>query len=89
MNTMTMYSISGLSNAAMLAVRVENPPVPRVENDWQTASKPSIPASQSARISTSVSRMYIFQSALVVSNTRGVSRCDLALLAEREGFEPS
>jgi hypothetical protein len=45
MKTMRMASTSGSSKAAMLAVRVEKPPVPSVENVWQRASKADRPAS--------------------------------------------
>ena len=48
MKMTSRYSISGLSKPAMLAVRVEKPPVPRVENVWQIASYASMPAHRNA-----------------------------------------
>lgn len=48
MKTMRMTSTTGSSNAATLAVRVENPPVPSVEKVWQMASKAESPASRSS-----------------------------------------
>jgi len=55
MNTTMIASITTESKAATLAVRVENPPVPSVENVWHAASNRDRPASCSATIWSSVS----------------------------------
>ena len=54
MNTTITHSTAGLPNPPTLALRVEKPPVPRVEKEWHAASKPLIPASRRARYSATV-----------------------------------
>ncbi len=49
-----IHSTAGLAKPPTLAVRVEKPPVPRVENVWHNASSQPIPAARRASAWTTV-----------------------------------
>ncbi len=73
-----MYCTAGAWKAATLSVRVEKPPVPRVEKVWHAASKALMPAARSRAYSASDRPAYTFQSASAVSAMRGASFSDRA-----------
>ncbi len=56
MKTVITIIIYGEEKAAMPLLRVENPPVDNVENEWQTASKNGIPPMISRMISERVNK---------------------------------
>jgi uncharacterized protein (UPF0218 family) len=56
MKTVITIIIYGVENAAIPLLRVENPPVDKVENEWQIASKNGIPPRTSKTTSEKVSK---------------------------------
>ena len=57
MKTVQIHSAAGRPNPPTLALRVEKPPVPIVENAWARASTALMPAFHSSNVCTAVSDM--------------------------------
>ena len=74
MKNVSTVSIYTLSNAAMLAVRVENPPVATVVSEWQMASHHVMPPARNSTNSTAARMRYTPHSILAVEAIRGSMR---------------
>ena len=57
MKAVQIHSTAGRPNPPTLALRVENPPVPIVENAWASASTAHMPAFHSSSACAAVSAM--------------------------------
>ena len=89
MNSVAMYWAAG-EKAAILALRVENPPVATVAKEWHKPSKRSMPANIKRMVSAKVRTTYMSHNRLAVSITLGLifSKLTNEPSAENKRFPP-